>query len=54
MNTKWLWGIFDLFDFVCAWFDALFGKSEAKVRSFLASKNALLQVDIDVVLHQSF
>jgi hypothetical protein len=53
VETRWHWGIFDCFKFVCTWFNALFGKSEAKVRHLFASKNAFLQVDFDVVLHQS-
>jgi hypothetical protein len=53
MYTIWQWGIFHYLEFVCAWFYALFGKSEAKVRHFLASDNALLKVYFNVMLHKS-
>ncbi len=53
MSTRWQWGIFDCFKVVCAWLYALFSQSEAKVRNFLTSKNALLQVCFNVMLHES-
>ncbi len=50
MNVGGGWGVFDCLKFVSTWFNALLRKTETQVRNFFASKDTLLEVDLNVML----
>ena len=53
MNIFWHNGFLDGFQLVCPRFDSFFGKPKAKVRNIFAPEFALLEVELDIVLHQA-
>jgi hypothetical protein len=53
MNAGGGWGVLDCLKLVSTWFNAFLGETEAQVRNFFASKDALLEVDLNVMLDQS-